>query len=167
MSLWAVAEGQRPFHHVEDDEVLLAQAGEHQHICTPSLHTAASRPGKKKKRSWPYPCRCMLLLAGRSVVDGEVPRVSSELFSDEFQDFVAKCLIKDPKRRWSAEELLEHPFVQAKSYVRLNERELDQICNKVLHYFRAHPESECNDTTQAPEGETAGEGTGLACLGLL
>lgn len=28
------------------------------------------------------------------------------------EDFVAKCLIKDPKERWTVKRLLEHPFLQ-------------------------------------------------------
>ncbi|KAL6178944.1 hypothetical protein ACLB2K_050461 [Fragaria x ananassa] len=32
-------------------------------------------------------------------------------FSNEGLDFLAKCLERDPKRRWSAEQLLNHPFV--------------------------------------------------------
>ncbi|XP_050379298.1 mitogen-activated protein kinase kinase kinase 17-like [Argentina anserina] len=32
-------------------------------------------------------------------------------FSSEGLDFLAKCLERDPKRRWSAEQLLNHPFV--------------------------------------------------------
>jgi hypothetical protein len=42
--------------------------------------------------------------------------------------------------RWSAEELLEHPFVHHKAYVYLYERELSQICDKILHYFRQYPD---------------------------
>lgn len=39
------------------------------------------------------PLMCMLLV----VVDGEVPPVSPS-FSDDFQDFIAKCLTKDPRQ---------------------------------------------------------------------
>jgi serine/threonine protein kinase len=33
-------------------------------------------------------------------------------FSTEFRDFVRQCLVKDPQNRPSANELLEHPFIQ-------------------------------------------------------
>ncbi|KAI3675202.1 hypothetical protein L1987_84788 [Smallanthus sonchifolius] len=33
-------------------------------------------------------------------------------FSDQAKDFVSKCLVRDPRRRWTAMELLEHPFIQ-------------------------------------------------------
>eukprot|EP01135_Chromosphaera_perkinsii_P009931 Nk52_evm24s1967 gene=Nk52_evmTU24s1967 len=40
------------------------------------------------------------------------PRLSkAALFSAEFNDFIAKCLMKDPNKRPSAPELLLHPFV--------------------------------------------------------
>ncbi|XP_022139681.1 mitogen-activated protein kinase kinase kinase 18 [Momordica charantia] len=42
---------------------------------------------------------------------GESPEVPV-WFSERAKDFVANCLIKDPKERWTAKELLEHPFLQ-------------------------------------------------------
>lgn len=33
-------------------------------------------------------------------------------WSDEFNDFVARCLTKDPKKRPTAKELLTHPFIE-------------------------------------------------------
>ncbi|KAG9395380.1 Protein kinase domain [Carpediemonas membranifera] len=36
-----------------------------------------------------------------------------EDWSDEFNDFIAKCLAKDPEARWSCAMLLQHPFIKA------------------------------------------------------
>jgi len=33
-------------------------------------------------------------------------------FSDEFQDFISLCLVKDPSERPSSSEMLNHPFVR-------------------------------------------------------
>ena len=35
-----------------------------------------------------------------------------EDYSVDFRDFVRQCLVKDPQNRPSADELLQHPFVQ-------------------------------------------------------
>ena len=32
-------------------------------------------------------------------------------WSKEFNDFIARCLVKDPAQRATAKELLEHPFI--------------------------------------------------------
>ncbi|KAM7265185.1 hypothetical protein ACFE04_002868 [Oxalis oulophora] len=40
----------------------------------------------------------------------ELPGVSAEL-SEEGKDFVMKCFVKDHRKRWTAEMLLNHPFV--------------------------------------------------------
>ncbi|XVE48522.1 hypothetical protein DITRI_Ditri01bG0008600 [Diplodiscus trichospermus] len=44
----------------------------------------------------------------------QMPRFPSH-FSREGLDFLSKCLKRHPKRRWTAEELLEHPFITGKS----------------------------------------------------
>lgn len=35
-------------------------------------------------------------------------------FSSNFCEFVSLCLKKNPAERWSAEELLDHPFITTK-----------------------------------------------------
>ncbi|KAJ3686093.1 hypothetical protein LUZ61_015257 [Rhynchospora tenuis] len=40
----------------------------------------------------------------------DVPEVPNWI-SDEAKDFLSKCLIRDPSKRWSAEQLINHPFV--------------------------------------------------------
>lgn len=40
----------------------------------------------------------------------ELPEIPREL-SEEGKDFLQKCLVRDPAKRWTAEMLLQHPFV--------------------------------------------------------
>ncbi|KAF5938771.1 hypothetical protein HYC85_023030 [Camellia sinensis] len=42
----------------------------------------------------------------------EIPEIPSG-FSEEAEDFLKKCLVRDPKSRWTADMLLGHPFVSA------------------------------------------------------
>ncbi|KAG7976771.1 hypothetical protein I3843_06G167100 [Carya illinoinensis] len=44
----------------------------------------------------------------------ETPQLPTQ-FSKEGLDFLAKCLDREPERRWRAEELLNHPFVSRNS----------------------------------------------------
>ncbi|MCO5570987.1 hypothetical protein L7F22_024718 [Adiantum nelumboides] len=53
------------------------------------------------------------LLFKIAYTDKSPPLVES-LFSADAKDFLSKCLERDPKERWTAEQLLQHPFVMAK-----------------------------------------------------
>ncbi|XP_022775190.1 mitogen-activated protein kinase kinase kinase 18-like [Durio zibethinus] len=49
----------------------------------------------------------LLIKIGRS---DELPAIPAKL-SEEGKDFLGKCFVKDPKSRWTAEMLLNHPFM--------------------------------------------------------
>ncbi|CAJ1929587.1 unnamed protein product [Sphenostylis stenocarpa] len=55
-------------------------------------------------------------------VGEELPKIPEE-FSEEGKDFLRKCFVKDPTKRWSAEMLLKHPFinVDTSSFEKVNE----------------------------------------------
>ncbi|KAL5181511.1 Mitogen-activated protein kinase kinase kinase 17 [Glycine soja] len=55
-------------------------------------------------------------------VGEELPKIPEEL-SEEGKDFLLKCFVKDPMKRWSAEMLLHHPFVnnETVSFHKVNE----------------------------------------------
>ncbi|KAF5812246.1 putative mitogen-activated protein kinase kinase kinase STE-STE11 family [Helianthus annuus] len=57
----------------------------------------------------------------RIAYSGETPKIPDGL-SDQAKDFVSKCLIRDPRRRWTAKELLEHPFI----------RQFDENSNQIV-----------------------------------
>ncbi|XP_057791003.1 mitogen-activated protein kinase kinase kinase 18 [Salvia miltiorrhiza] len=48
----------------------------------------------------------------RIAFSDDVPEPPS-WFSGEARDFVGKCLVRDPRRRWTAAELLRHPFLDS------------------------------------------------------
>jgi len=55
-----------------------------------------------------HPMRAIFLIPSR-----DPPTLSErEEWSDDFNDFIARCLIKDPEERWSVDQLLKHPFIK-------------------------------------------------------
>lgn len=54
-----------------------------------------------------HPMKVLFLIPKASA-----PRLEGQNYSKEFRDFVAACLVKDPDRRPTAKELLQHRFVQ-------------------------------------------------------
>ncbi|KAK6116227.1 hypothetical protein DH2020_050023 [Rehmannia glutinosa] len=58
--------------------------------------------------AWKFSDVAALLM--RIGVGEEVPEIPGTL-SDEGKDFLLKCFVKDPTKRWTAEMLLNHPFI--------------------------------------------------------
>ncbi|KAH0788211.1 STE family protein kinase [Histomonas meleagridis] len=64
----------------------------------------------------------------KQIINAPPPKLPSEGFTPEFQEFVRKCLNHSTESRPSAEELLKHPFIakaQSKQYI------IDTILSKV------------------------------------
>ncbi|KAJ6733128.1 CCR4-NOT TRANSCRIPTIONAL COMPLEX SUBUNIT CAF120-RELATED [Salix koriyanagi] len=78
----------------------------------------------------------MLVLLIRIGEGDELPVMPEEL-SPEGKDFLSKCLVKDPTQRWTAEMLLEHPFVadQRKDTVPLREEESGELSTSPRCHF--------------------------------
>ncbi|XP_041427012.1 traf2 and NCK-interacting protein kinase-like [Xenopus laevis] len=45
------------------------------------------------------------------ILNNDAPELQSKTWSQNFVSFVKSCLEKEPSKRWSAEELLQHPFI--------------------------------------------------------
>ena len=45
-----------------------------------------------------------------AIINDPMPRISSK-WSDAFADFCFKCLLKNPRERWSFTKLLNHEFM--------------------------------------------------------
>ena len=45
------------------------------------------------------------------ISDNDPPKILDNDFSPEFKDFMSKCLVKNPKDRWTASQLLQHNFL--------------------------------------------------------
>ncbi|KAJ6678408.1 CCR4-NOT TRANSCRIPTIONAL COMPLEX SUBUNIT CAF120-RELATED [Salix viminalis] len=78
----------------------------------------------------------MFVLLIRIGEGDELPVMPEEL-SPEGKDFLSKCLVKDPAQRWTAEMLLEHPFVadQRKDTVPLREEGIEELSTSPRCHF--------------------------------
>ncbi|CAN4103993.1 unnamed protein product [Withania somnifera] len=54
---------------------------------------------------------------------GDLPQLPNNL-SNDAREFLSKCLIKDPEERWTAKQLLRHPYLQ---YVESNSWEVEEL----------------------------------------
>ncbi|XP_060193818.1 mitogen-activated protein kinase kinase kinase 20-like [Lycium barbarum] len=60
-------------------------------------------------------------------VGDELPEFPAKV-SEEGKDFLGKCFVKDPRKRWTAEMLLKHPFVADQNYDDDTVTLCDEIC---------------------------------------
>ena len=63
------------------------------------------------KYPYPNPKKESLFAQLAAIVQEEPPNVPTPPFSPLFHDFLCKCLQKDPAKRASYPELLDHPFI--------------------------------------------------------
>jgi len=49
-----------------------------------------------------------------------LPFEEPEIWSDQFNDLLSHCLLCDPYERWTANQLLEHPFLEKNFFCRRN-----------------------------------------------
>ncbi|KAE8600722.1 hypothetical protein XENTR_v10013378 [Xenopus tropicalis] len=45
------------------------------------------------------------------IIQSPPPKLHANTWSQQFHSFLELCLKKDPAERWSAKELLQHPFI--------------------------------------------------------
>lgn len=85
----------------------------------------------------------------RIAFSGDVPE-SPSWFSDDAKDLLSKCLMRDSKDRWTAAELLQHPFFDS----------AEENCGEIREFTRRSPTSvtdqgfwdalEVSDSSQNP-----------------
>ncbi|KAL6054278.1 Serine/threonine-protein kinase 3 [Balamuthia mandrillaris] len=84
------------------------------------------------------PMRALFIIASG---DDPIPTLRTpEQYSPEFNDFISKCLVRDPDLRPSAADLLEHPFLQGVT--------LEQSCHLLVELVERMNEAKSDTTTK-------------------
>lgn len=73
------------------------------------VEMVTGKPAWRSRKGSDFSDVCSILM--RIGVGEELPEIPEEL-SEEGRDFLRKCLVRDPAERWTAEMLLEHPFLK-------------------------------------------------------
>lgn len=95
------------------------------------------------------------------------PKLSeADRFSKEFNDFIAKCLIKNPEQRPTAADMLKHPFLAntkgpdvLKPLIKEAMDLIAQLGRREAMGIDSDSETGENGTTKRPEGSTVLRGT--------
>lgn len=116
-----------------------------------SLGITAIEMAETKPPYWNiHPMRAIFMIPTRPP-----PKLTEpQKWSQEFQDFIAKCLTKDPNLRPTAVDMLNHPFItkNAKSYSCLVE--LIQEANEIIKKVGSREVALGLDLEKQSEGET-------------
>lgn len=74
------------------------------------------------------PCRAMYLIGDKNTPPPTLSKPDN--FSENLNSFVNSCLIRNPEQRWTAKELLDHPFIKGS----LGEDCLKELVDDFLFY---------------------------------
>ncbi|XP_016499140.1 mitogen-activated protein kinase kinase kinase 20-like [Nicotiana tabacum] len=118
---------------------------------------------------WAFGCTVFEMITGKTVWDCseaddivyllckigmESPDLQNERLSKEAEDFLKKCLVKEPRSRWTADMLLKHPFLLSDNVV-VREQTREKELNPLL-FIEIARESDpltddfCNSTKLKP-----------------
>lgn len=89
-----------------------------------------------------HPMRMLYL-----IVSNPAPSLQSPGHSANFKDFIAQCLSKDPKKRATARQLLEHPFIKRAGDTSI----LTEVIARYQQWLATHGDSKDNDDTSSVE----------------
>mmetsp|Transcript_4247 Transcript_4247/g.9946 ORF Transcript_4247/g.9946 Transcript_4247/m.9946 type:complete len:480 (-) Transcript_4247:323-1762(-) len=81
------------------------------------------------------------------------PTLGEGEWSSEFKDFVAKCLIKDPKQRPNASELLKHPFIENAPGKQIMATFVDE-CMQLIDEYRKNEMEAAKEDSDEDEDST-------------
>jgi len=89
-----------------------------------------------------------------TICDGDPPSAGPD-FSDTFNSFIAACLLKDPRERFTPAQLLKHPFLDMFSMKAVSQSVLEYDPDTACSYDTPRPSSEQTDTTPRTLSELA------------
>ncbi|KAJ3452918.1 sterile20-like kinase isoform b-related [Anaeramoeba flamelloides] len=114
-----------------------------------------------------HPMRVLFIIPKK-----EPPKLkNSRKYSKEFNDFIAKCLVKDYEKRPKAKQLLKHPFIKkGRKFLKSNilfdlVEDVNQLVKERGYRFPADSESESGSessetSSELSSSETSSEGEG-------